>query len=154
MVWAIGGIVAVMTAFYMFRLMGLTFWGKSRVDPEVEPHIHESPRSMTIPLIILAIPSIFLGIALGLPFGAGLIDQWLDPVFHEAIELAARPEVTFQLFGLDGALILSSVAARGRRHRRSGDPVRLRVPGTEARRQPRAGPRPDRPIARSSTAPR
>ena len=39
-----------MTAFYMFRLIGLTFWGESRVDPEVEPHIHESPPSMTMPL--------------------------------------------------------------------------------------------------------
>ena len=43
-VWAIGVVVAVMTAFYMFRLIGLTFWGKSRVDPAVEPKIHESPR--------------------------------------------------------------------------------------------------------------
>ena len=42
-VWVIGFLVAGMTAFYMFRLMGLTFWGKSRVDPAVEPHIHESP---------------------------------------------------------------------------------------------------------------
>ena len=64
-------VVALLTAFYMFRLMGLTFWGKSRVDPEVEPHIHESPPVMTLPLILLAIPSIFLGLVLGLPFGAG-----------------------------------------------------------------------------------
>jgi len=38
-VWAIGLLVAAMTAFYMFRLIGLTFWGKSRVDPDVAPHI-------------------------------------------------------------------------------------------------------------------
>src|SRR5689334_5251525 len=55
-IWAIGLFVALLTAFYMFRLMGLTFWGKSRVDPAVEPHIHESPPVMTWPLIILAIP--------------------------------------------------------------------------------------------------
>ena len=42
-IWAIGLFVALLTAFYMFRLMGLTFWGKSRVDPHVEPNIHESP---------------------------------------------------------------------------------------------------------------
>ena len=64
-VWAIGGFVALLTAFYMFRLMGLTFWGESRVDPAVEPKIHESPPVMTWPLILLAIPSIFLGMVLG-----------------------------------------------------------------------------------------
>jgi NADH-quinone oxidoreductase subunit L len=83
-IWAIGLFVAFLTAFYMFRLMGLTFWGKSRVDPHVEPNIHESPPVMTWPLIILAIPSIFAGIVLGLPFGAGLLSQWLAPVFEEA----------------------------------------------------------------------
>ena len=71
-----------MTAFYMFRLMGMTFWGPSHVDPEVEPKIHESPPSMTVPLVLLAIPSIFLGLVLGLPFG-GEPDprEWLEPVF-------------------------------------------------------------------------
>ena len=44
-----------MTAFYMFRLVFLTFFGESRVPPEVEHHIHESPRSMTVPLMILAL---------------------------------------------------------------------------------------------------
>ena len=76
----------VMTGFYMFRLMGKTFYGESHVDPEVEPNIHESPRSMTVPLILLAIPSIFLGIALGCPPGSGLINQWLDPVFAGATQ--------------------------------------------------------------------
>ena len=41
-VWFVGFVVAGMTAFYMFRLMGLTFWGPSRVDAEVEPHVHEA----------------------------------------------------------------------------------------------------------------
>jgi NADH-quinone oxidoreductase subunit L len=109
-VWAIGVFVALLTAFYMFRLMGLTFWGESRVDPHVEPRVHESPRVMTWPLIILAIPSIFLGIVLGLPFGAGLINQWLEPVFHESVELLGHHEEAFQLFGIDGALVLASVA--------------------------------------------
>jgi NADH-quinone oxidoreductase subunit L len=109
-VWAIGLLVAGMTAFYMFRLVGLTFWGKSRVDPEVEPHIHESPPSMTLPLVLLAIPSLFLGLVLGLPLGAGLIETWLEPVFHDAIAIAARPETTFTFFGIDGVLIIASVA--------------------------------------------
>ena len=48
-VWAIGLVVAGMTAFYMWRLMGKTFYGESHVDPHVEPKIHESPWQMTVP---------------------------------------------------------------------------------------------------------
>ena len=107
-VWAIGVLVALMTAFYMFRLMGKTFYGPSHVDPAVEPTIHESPRSMTVPLMLLAIPSLAVGAALGLPFGAGLINQWLDPVFHPADVLLGRQAEAFQLFGIDGGLILIS----------------------------------------------
>src|SRR3954466_10021078 len=66
-VWLIGIVVAVMTAFYMFRLIGLTFWGESQVDPAGEPHIHESPPVMKIPLWLLAIPSVFLGLVLSFP---------------------------------------------------------------------------------------
>ena len=110
LVWAIGLLVAGMTAFYMFRLMGLTFWGKSRVDPEVEPHIHESPPSMTIPLVLLAIPTLFIGLVLGWPLGGGLLKTWLEPVFQDAVELAARPETAFTFMGIDGALVIASVA--------------------------------------------
>jgi NADH-quinone oxidoreductase subunit L len=109
-VWAIGIVVALMTAFYMFRLMGLTFWGESRVDPHVEPNIHESPPVMTWPLILLAIPSVLLGLFLGLPFGAGLLASWLEPIFAPATEALHHAEGGFQLFGIDGALIVVSVA--------------------------------------------
>ena len=109
-VWAIGIVVAVMTAFYMFRLMGLTFWGESRVDPHVEPNVHESPRVMTWPLIILAVPSALLGLFLGLPLGASVLHGWLEPVFHESVELLHHAEAEYQLFGIDGALIGASVA--------------------------------------------
>ena len=54
LLWAIGYFTAGMTAFYMFRLIFMTFHGTSRVDHEVEHHIHESPKSMLIPLVILA----------------------------------------------------------------------------------------------------
>ncbi len=53
--WILGVITAGLTSFYMFRLIFMTFFGDSRVDSEKEPHIHESPASMTIPLIVLAI---------------------------------------------------------------------------------------------------
>src|SRR5438876_2039216 len=52
--WAVGWITAGMTAFYMFRLMFMTFWGKSRVDHAVEHHIHEAPWRMLGPLVVLA----------------------------------------------------------------------------------------------------
>src|SRR5437867_7460272 len=91
-VWAIGLLVALMTAFYMFRLIGLTFWGESRVDPNVAPHIHESPSVMTTPLWLLAIPSIVLGLVLSWPGpplgnGTGLLAGWLAPVFEHGHEL-------------------------------------------------------------------
>jgi NADH-quinone oxidoreductase subunit L len=109
-VWAIGLFVALLTAFYMFRLMGLTFWGESRVDPHVEPKIHESPPVMTWPLILLAIPSALLGLFLGLPLGASVLHGWLEPIFGESVELLHHAEAGFQLFGIDGALIGASVA--------------------------------------------
>jgi NADH-quinone oxidoreductase subunit L len=110
-VWAIGLVVAVMTAFYMWRLMGKTFYGESHVDPHIEPKIHESPWSMTLPLILLAIPSIFIGMFLGLPFGDSRISQWLEPVFKESEEYLYGTPDAFQLAGIDGVLILISVAA-------------------------------------------
>jgi NADH-quinone oxidoreductase subunit L len=114
-VWAIGIVVAIMTAFYMFRLIGLTFWGESRVDPAVEPHIHESPSVMTTPLWLLAIPSILLGLVLSLPgpplgTGTGLLAGWLEPVFKQGTDLLNRAEEPFQIFGIDGALLGGSVA--------------------------------------------
>ena len=114
-VWAIGIIVAVMTGFYMFRLMGKTFYGESHVDPKVEPNIHESPPSMTVPLILLAIPSIFLGLAIGLPFGDSRLAQWLEPVFAGAEQTLEETmgihRQEFQIAGIDGALIIAGAAA-------------------------------------------
>ena len=109
-VWLIGLIVAAMTAFYMFRLIGLTFWGEFRGPREVWDKIHESPRVMTIPLILLAIPTVVLGLAIGLPFGDSPIKHWLEPVFLEGVELLHLAEEPFALFGIDGVLIIASVA--------------------------------------------
>src|SRR5690606_6672188 len=52
--WAALSIAALGTAFYMFRLYFLVFSGKNRADEETQAHIHESPASMTVPLLILA----------------------------------------------------------------------------------------------------
>jgi len=119
-VWAIGVVVAVLTAFYMFRLIGLTFWGKSRVDKDVEPRIHESPRVMTVPLWLLAIPSVVLGAILSWPGpplgplfgvqGEGLLAGWLKPIFERGEALLGHQEAAFNIAGIDGALLAISIA--------------------------------------------
>ncbi len=95
--WVIGFVTAGMTAFYMFRLVFLTFFGESRVPPEVEHHIHESPRSMTVPLILLALLSV-VGGWIGWPESLGGSDhfaKFLDPVIARHAEVvAAVPEAT------------------------------------------------------------
>jgi len=81
--WGIGYLTALMTAFYMFRLIYLTFFSKPRMSHEVEHHIHESPSSMTMPLVVLAVMSLFAGF-LGWPHSLGGSDRfarYLDPVF-------------------------------------------------------------------------
>jgi NADH-quinone oxidoreductase subunit L len=91
--WLIGVITALMTSFYMFRLMFLTFRGKPRMSHDVEHHIHESPKSMTGPLVILAFFSIFAGF-LGWPHSLGGSDRFakfLEPVFaKEATVLSGQ----------------------------------------------------------------
>jgi NADH-quinone oxidoreductase subunit L len=59
--WFIGYATALMTAFYMFRLIYLTFGGRPRMSHDVEHHIHGSPASMTMPLVVLAVMSLFAG---------------------------------------------------------------------------------------------
>jgi NADH-quinone oxidoreductase subunit L len=110
-VWGIGIIVAAMTAFYMFRLIGLTFWGAFRGPKEIWDQVHESPLVMTVPLVLLAISTIGLGLVVGLPLGGSLIAGWLEPVFEEGLGVLHHgEEASYQLFGIDGALILASVA--------------------------------------------
>jgi NADH-quinone oxidoreductase subunit L len=78
LLWLLGWLTAGMTAFYMFRLLFLTFHGQSRVDHEVEHHIHESPNSMLVPLMILAVLSVIGGwIGIG-----GRFEHFLAPVVH------------------------------------------------------------------------
>jgi NADH-quinone oxidoreductase subunit L len=84
--WAIAAAAAGITAFYMFRLVFLTFFGESRMDPEVEKHVHESPWTMTLPLSILAVLSV-IGGWVGIPAvlgGSNRFEHWLAPVFHPA----------------------------------------------------------------------
>lgn len=83
LIWFVGIIVAGMTAFYMMRMMFLTFHGKERMSEKVAHHVRESPWVMTCPLILLAIGSAFAGY-LGLPawLGSNRFEHFLEPVFR------------------------------------------------------------------------
>jgi len=95
-----------MTAFYMFRLVFLTFFGEERLEPEAKAHLHESPKVMTIPLAILAFFSIVAGYV-GLPVVLGenvnLFDRFLEPVIHAG-------HGAHLSIGTEWVLILASVA--------------------------------------------
>jgi NADH-quinone oxidoreductase subunit L len=80
--WGIGLITAGMTAFYMFRQLFMVFHGECRADAHAKAHLHESPAVMTLPLILLAIGSIFTG-WLGAPeyLWGSLWDHWLQAIF-------------------------------------------------------------------------
>ncbi|HEX6177338.1 MAG TPA: NADH-quinone oxidoreductase subunit L [Thermoanaerobaculia bacterium] len=91
-VWLMGTLAAFCTAFYMYRMYYLTFYGKFRGTHEQEHHLHESPASMTVPLWILAGLSIAGGLlnvpaAYHLP-GAMWLHHWLHPVLPD---VAGRP---------------------------------------------------------------
>ena len=116
--WAVGLTTAAMTAFYMWRMMYMTFYGKSRVAPDVVSHVHESPVSMTGVLSVLALGSVLAG-WLGVPklwtmFGEGFrtFETWLEPVFAtgtgEAVKAAAH-EGTYSA-STEWTLMLLSVA--------------------------------------------
>jgi NADH-quinone oxidoreductase subunit L len=83
-VWGFAFLASLLTAFYMFRLFFLTFSGTTRASAEVASHIHESPGSMTVPLIVLAILSVVGGFV-GIPAVLGgnhALNQFLAPVFE------------------------------------------------------------------------
>ena len=85
MLWILGMVGAVLTAFYMFRLVFMTFHGEFRGGEEAEHHLHESPWTMTMPLVVLGVLSIFGGFV-GIPgklFGHpewNLIERFLEPI--------------------------------------------------------------------------
>jgi NADH-quinone oxidoreductase subunit L len=80
--WGLGVLTAGLTSFYMFRLLFLTFFGSQRYD-EHHVHVHESPKNMTVPLIVLAVLSVCGGwmAAPELVGGVNHFEQFLAPVF-------------------------------------------------------------------------
>ncbi|MHB8123253.1 MAG: NADH-quinone oxidoreductase subunit L [Desulfuromonadaceae bacterium] len=87
--WGIGGIAACFTAFYMFRLVFMTFYGECRINPTAKSYLHESPLVITIPLMVLGALALFGGY-IGMPKLMGMLpnyfEHWLDPVFAMANE--------------------------------------------------------------------
>jgi NADH-quinone oxidoreductase subunit L len=129
--WAIGFVTALMTAFYMFRLIYLTFWSPSRItDHEVEHHIHESPKSMTVPLVVLAFFSITAG-WLGWPAslgGSNHFETFLEPVFANNVEATEASPATeegprgteYLLMGLSVAAAIAGLLIARRAYNNAG----------------------------------
>lgn len=107
--YVVGVFTAMLTSFYMFRMMYLTFWGKFRGTHEQEHHLHESPATMTIPLIILAILSIIGGL-IGVPEVLGghhELGHYLAPVFKASTAILPSGELSA---GTEKLLMIISVA--------------------------------------------
>jgi NADH-quinone oxidoreductase subunit L len=128
--YVIGVITAMFTSFYMFRMLYLTFYGKFRGTAEQEHHLHESPPSMTIPLVVLAILSIIGGF-IGIPEVLGghhWLEHFLAPVFAQSTallpeaHLAASTEKLLMCVSV-GLALLALIYAYFRYVRKSHVPV-------------------------------
>ena len=115
-IWALGICGAILTAFYMFRLIFVTFHGQERIEPEAKKHLHESPPSMTIPLMILAFFSIVAGYV-GLPvvFGKNLdrFGHFLEPVIHQSHEAHLSLSTEWTLIGISIVVALAGIIIAG-----------------------------------------
>ncbi|WP_396165917.1 NADH-quinone oxidoreductase subunit L [Flavobacterium sp.] len=107
--WVIGSIASIMTAFYMFRLMYLTFFNDFRGTEEQKHHLHESPALITIPLVILATLAA-IGGAISLP-GNSWLNHYLAPLFkkHEAHHLDGQAYILMAIATV-GALVGIGIA--------------------------------------------
>lgn len=103
---------ALLTAFYMFRLLFITFSGKFRGTHEQEHHLHESPSAMTIPLIILAVLSViggFIGIPEVLMHGGDKLTAFLAPVIPVQHGHEVSHSTEYLLMGLSTVLVLAMI---------------------------------------------
>ncbi len=104
--WLFGMIASMLTAFYMFRMLFLTFYGNFRGTHEQEHHLHESPPSMTFPLIVLAVLSVFGGL-LGLPEFWNM-SNWMH---HNLEPIIVRPVPSTLEHETEWTLMLLAVAS-------------------------------------------
>jgi NADH-quinone oxidoreductase subunit L len=107
--WVVGWVTAGLTAFYMFRLLFMTFHGTSRVPHDVEHHIHESPSAMTGPLVVLAVLSIVGGwIGIG-----GRFEHFLEPVIAKTAQPASEAGAASPELGLMAASVIVALIGIG-----------------------------------------
>lgn len=114
--WVIGAITAMLTSFYMFRMLYLTFYGKFRGTSEQEHHLHESPKTMTIPLMVLAVLSVVGGF-INVPEilgGHHWLADFLAPVFAPSASVLEHKEAAasteYSLMAASVALALIALA--------------------------------------------
>jgi len=108
-IYGLGLLTAGMTAFYMFRAVFVAFFGDSRMDPEVEAHVHESPKSMTVPLMILALLSVVGGL-IGIPHvlgGGAHFEMWLHGLVAHGGEAAHHHPAALEI----GLMVVSVAVA-------------------------------------------
>jgi NADH-quinone oxidoreductase subunit L len=113
--WLVGFITAGMTAFYMFRLLFLTFFGYSRADEHAEKHIHESPPAMTVPLIILAGLSV-IGGWIGWPGSLGgenRFERFLEPVLSGVVTETGAVRIAHHAAAKEIFLMMASLSIAG-----------------------------------------
>jgi NADH-quinone oxidoreductase subunit L len=115
--WALGVLGALMTAFYMFRLFFLTFFGNFRGTEDQKHHLHESPLTITIPLMVLAVLSVTAGYA-NFPEifgGKHYLQTYLAPIFADSVSRAHSHHLDHNtelaLMGISVFIVLISIAA-------------------------------------------
>jgi NADH-quinone oxidoreductase subunit L len=106
--WFVGLLTAFMTAIYTFRALFVAFWGKSRLSKSVERHVHESPRIMTVPMMVLAALAV-LGGYIGLPH-LSAIEGYLEPAVHGAEAHAAGGALEWVLLAVSAIVALGGIA--------------------------------------------
>ena len=104
--WGIGIVTAFMTAVYSFRAVFVPFWGEPR-NRKLFEHAHESPRVMTVPLVVLAVGAALAGY-IGLPKMSWL-GEWLAPVFHGVMFEPEVGAVAWVLMGVSAVVALAGV---------------------------------------------
>jgi NADH-quinone oxidoreductase subunit L len=112
LIWCLGLLGAILTAFYMFRLIFLAFYGQERTPEESRKHIHESPPLMTVPLAVLAFFSLAAGY-LGLPLVFGEKADWFGRFLDPAVKMSEKshPGLTMEwgLLFLTTIIVLSGI---------------------------------------------
>jgi NADH-quinone oxidoreductase subunit L len=115
MLWVAGAVAAGMTAFYMFRLVSMTFFGEQKTDSRAKDHIPESPWTITLPLVVLAVLAVIGGFV-GVPEvlgGHNAIHHYFEPVFGEssktyriAIKAAFAQDHSLELLLMSGSVLI------------------------------------------------